>query len=149
MQRPQHLRLEDRNDQQQRIGLQRPRFVDLILLYDEVLAQNRQRDTAFGARDEVGSTLKVILLGQHADGRGSSRHEILSDCPWVKPDHRELALRRAGPLDFGNQRHLRAPQRCGKVPRLRQPRELILKHHQRTIPLGELQLAALACHDLV
>jgi hypothetical protein len=73
-----------------RVGTGRPSFPYLILVDDEILAQDRYRHVLANLFEIVQVTLKEVLVGQHAQGSSacglvsfgdSDRIEILADHP--------------------------------------------------------------------
>src|SRR6185295_12643598 len=66
------LLLECRDDQQRRISADRSRLEQLILVNDEVLAEERKRDCLTHCGEMFQRTIEKGGLGEHGDRRGAT-----------------------------------------------------------------------------
>src|SRR5579863_4578850 len=94
--------IEDGADEQDGIRAPRARFVDLVLVEDEIFAQHRY---LYGLLDDGqigGRAEKKVRFRKHRDGGGSVR---LVGARYLQriESRREQALRGRGAFDLGNQ----------------------------------------------
>ncbi|MPN11884.1 hypothetical protein SDC9_159193 [bioreactor metagenome] len=101
-----HLRVvQAGGDQQHAVGAHHTRFVDLIGVDHEILAQHRQQRARAGLLEIVGLPLEELAIGQHRQAGSTdlaiAHHIALGDIGGIEigSDH---ALAGAGLLDFGD-----------------------------------------------
>ena len=66
------LLVERGDDQQHRVGARRTRLEQLVLVHDEVLAQERNLHRAADGGEVLERAIEERRLGQHRDGRRAS-----------------------------------------------------------------------------
>src|SRR5438105_1739297 len=76
------------------------RLPQLVRGDDEVLAQDRNRDRAADRQEVVEAAVEATLLGQHADGGGTTRGVVGGQRSRIG-DVGQLAPAGARPLDLG------------------------------------------------
>src|SRR5438128_2188853 len=81
------------------IRAEEPRFGDLILVDDEILAQRGQRAGSACGGEKLGCTLEVITIGQHGKTRCSASFVTASDRGRIE-DRPQNAPARARLLDL-------------------------------------------------
>ncbi len=143
-------RLEDRHDEQDRVGAGDARFPQLVLGQREVLAQERHADGAADGSEKIQMALEILLVGEHGDGvgavtgiRGGEGHGIERG--------RQHAARRRRLLHLGDQPHAGGarPQRFFEVAGGRQVPAARLEHGQWRRLLAPVKLLALVADDVV
>ena len=106
---------ESRNDEQDRVGLQRSRLVDLVGVADEGLAQHRQGHVAAGPVHHEVVPVEVLGLGDATDGGGTVAGVLLGKNPGVE-ELIEGPVAGAAVLDLGDDLHLRTAEHGTEVP---------------------------------
>src|SRR5881628_525714 len=110
--------LEDRDDQEHRVGAGRARLPELVLVDREVLAQERHVDRRAYATQIVEAPLEVFLVGEDRDRVGAVARVRGGEGDRIEAA-REDAARRRGLLHLGDQadRRRRRAERAFEIAR--------------------------------
>jgi hypothetical protein len=111
MQTDERGRVEEADDQQQRIRAHHRRGRNRVLAQDEVLAQHRQGDGGTRGPEIVGAALEECGLGQNRDRGGSARFVAAGEVGGIEV-RAEIALGGRGALDLGDDARRRRRRQC-------------------------------------